>query len=75
MTDSTNAITIVKNDGYNRTAKWLDIRYFFVRNEYANGDLEIIKVDGTKNPADGFTKPLDGKKFSDFVDMLGVNCT
>ena len=75
LTDSANAITIVKNDGYNRTAKWLDIRYFFVRNEYANGDLEIIKVDGTKNPADGFTKPLDGKKFSDFVDMLGVNCT
>ena len=33
LTDSANAITIVKNDGYNRTAKWLDIRYFFVRND------------------------------------------
>jgi hypothetical protein len=73
LTDSANAIMIIKNNGYNRVTKWLDIRYFFVRDEYGNGQLDLIKIDGDKNPADGLTKPLDGRKFKEFIDMLGMN--
>jgi hypothetical protein len=35
--------------------------------------IDLIRIDGDRNPADGLTKPLDGRKFKEFIDMLGMN--
>jgi hypothetical protein len=73
FTDSSNGISIVKKDSYNKVTKWLDNRYFFVRDEYSKGVLEMIKVDGKENPADCLTKPLDGADFAESIKMIGID--
>jgi hypothetical protein len=69
-TNSENAITIVKKDGYNGTTKWLDLHYFFVKEAYKRKNITLKKIDGDQNPADGLTKPLTNKKFREFVKMI-----
>jgi hypothetical protein len=74
FTDSSNRILIVKKDDYSKVTKWLDNRYFFVRDEYySKGVLEMIKVDGKENPADSLTKPLDGADFTAFIKMIKLD--
>jgi hypothetical protein len=69
-TDSENAMMIVKKDGYKGTNKWLDLRYFFVKDHYKQKNITLEKIDGNENPADGMTKPLNKEKFGEFVKMI-----
>ena len=47
-TDSQNAMTIVKKDGYKGTNKWLDLRYFFVKDHYKEKNIILERVDRDK---------------------------
>lgn len=71
-TDSANAIDIVKKNGYSSTTKWIDNRYFFIRDMIQNGQIEIKWIEGTMNLADGFTKPLERLRFERFREMMGM---
>lgn len=72
-TDSANAIKIANgHSGYYPTTKWLDNRYFFVREAINNGDIVLSHIDGTENPADGLTKPLNKTTFRKFRDLIGL---
>jgi hypothetical protein len=69
-TDSANAMINVTKEGYNGSNKWLDLRYFFVRDEFKKKSITFVKIDGDKNAADGLTKPLAHDKFTEFVKMI-----
>lgn len=70
--DSANAIGIVNKCGYTSTTKWIDNRYFFVRDAVQKGLVKIEWIDGKTNPADGLTKPLDHVKHSQFRNLLNM---
>lgn len=73
-TDSANAIKLTtKQGGYSTTTKWLDNRYFFVRDMVQRNEVKLIHINGDGNPADGLTKPLERIKFTEFRHLLGIH--
>ena len=71
--DSTNAIRLATGRSkYNKTTKWMDNRYFFVRDIHQKNLITFEYVDSVHNLADGFTKPLDASNFARFTDLLDL---
>jgi hypothetical protein len=75
--DNKPAIDITKrsstNDG--RT-KHIDLRYRFIQQEIALGNVEVTWISTHEQAADGLTKALDKVKHAEFVKQLGlVDCS
>ena len=70
--DSINALELLKKEGYSKSTRWVDNKYFYIRDELNKGTIEIHWIEGNKNPADGFTKPLERVKFEMFKDLVGM---
>lgn len=61
--DSQSAICLSKNSVFHERTKHIHVRYHFIRDVIAEGDLIVTKIDTEVNPADIVTKALPGKKF------------
>ena len=48
----------------------INIRYFFIKNRVESGELSIIYCPIDEMVVDFFTKPLQGKKFFKFRDLI-----
>jgi hypothetical protein len=72
-TDSNNAITVMNKKASTPVTKWIDNRYFFVRDILKNGQIEVIHINGTDKPADGLTKALEAPKFKELVKMSSID--
>jgi hypothetical protein len=48
----------------------INIRYFFIKDRVDKGELEVLYCPTDRMIADFFTKPLQGKKFCDFRDLI-----
>ncbi len=44
--------------------KHIDVRYHFIRQVVSDNLLELVKIDGTLNPADALTKVIPLESFS-----------
>ena len=53
-----------------KRTKHIFIRYFYVAERVAKGDLRIVWCPTDKMIADFLTKPLQGKAFVEFRDLL-----
>ena len=62
--DSQSAIHLCKNLMYHERTKHVDVRYHFVRELVANGDIHIQKIFTEDNLADMGTKTVTAIKFS-----------
>lgn len=56
-----------------RKAKCIELGYHHIRLQVKGGSIELVKLQSDKNPADGFTKPLDNIKFKEFRVQIGVH--
>ena len=72
--DSQSAIHLTKDQMYHERAKHINIRYHFVRDVFAKGDISIKKIGTADYPADMLTKPLPFKKFKYCLDLVGIQC-
>jgi hypothetical protein len=72
LTDSNNGTIISKQCKTNKTVRWIDNRYFFIRDAYEKGVVRFQHIDGKENPADGLTKALDERNFKLFQQRIGV---
>ena len=57
---------------YHERTKHIDVRYHYIRDVVAEGDLKVCKISTHDNPADMMTKPVSTNKFelcSDLVDI------
>ena len=55
-----------------KTTRWIENRYFFVRDAYEKEIVHFQHIDGKENPADGFTKALDENNFRLFQQRIGI---
>ena len=53
----------------NRT-RHINIRYFFIKDRIESGDVKVIYTQTEKMVADFFSKPLQGKLFEEFRDII-----
>ena len=60
------AISISKFGNLTKNSKYIETHYHFVNESYLNGEIDVIKIDSEKNPADIFTKSLGRIKFEKF---------
>ncbi|KAG8481224.1 hypothetical protein CXB51_025964 [Gossypium anomalum] len=72
--DSQSAIFLTKDQMFYERTKHIDVRYHFVRNIIARGDIVVSKISTHENPADMMTKSLPITKFEHCLDLVGVHC-
>jgi hypothetical protein len=72
MYDSSNAICLAQNPIFHGRAKHIKVRYHFLRDHLAKGDIEMKYIDTERQLADIFTKPLDATHFPSLRGELGV---
>ena len=48
----------------------INIRYFFIKDRVDKGELDVLYCPTERMIADFFTKPLQGKKFCEFRDLI-----
>ena len=70
--DSQSAIYLAKYQVHHARTKHIDVRYHFVREVIAEGDILIKKVATADNPADMLTKVVGASKFQHCLDLVHV---
>ncbi|WVZ70690.1 hypothetical protein U9M48_019333 [Paspalum notatum var. saurae] len=68
LVDSTSAISVAKNTVLHSRTKHIDVRFYYLRDHYEKGDIDLVHVVTQNQLADIFTKPLE---FSAFVRLRG----
>ncbi len=70
--DNQSAICLAKNPQYHGRAKHIDIKYHFVRERVAAGDIKLEFCKSQDMIADIFTKGLSSPQFTKLREMLGM---
>ena len=70
-TDSSAAKSFVSRRGLGRM-RHLEIRDLWLQKEVRDGNVEVSKIPGTKNPADLMTKILSTKEVVDRLEMMNL---
>jgi hypothetical protein len=74
LCDNESAIKIAQNPVLHGKTKHIEIRYHFIRDHVANGDISLSYVNTKDQLADIFTKPLDEKRFKELRGEINVVC-
>ncbi|KAK9703701.1 hypothetical protein QE152_g29135, partial [Popillia japonica] len=56
-------VDIAKNPEYHRRSKHIEVRHFYVRERFLNGELKLEHISGRDQVADLLTKPLERVRF------------
>lgn len=70
--DSQSAIHLAKNQVHHVRTKHIDVRYHFVRDVIEDGDISLMKVHTSDNPADMLTKVVSDSKFQRCLTLLQI---
>ena len=70
--DSTAAKGTASRAGIGKI-KHLDVGWCWIQQTVEKGEVKLIKIDGTKNPADPLTKPKSAKEMSRLYEMVGYS--
>ena len=70
--DSKGAHDSVTNYAYTKHSKHLEVHHDFMRETYQRAEVDYHLIPGEVNPADIFTKPLGGVKFTGMRAAIGV---
>ena len=62
--DNLSSHFLTRNASLHRRSKHIDVRYHYIREQYEKGHFELVFVSGKENPADLFTKALEGDHLS-----------
>jgi len=64
---------LTKNDAYHSKTKHISVKYHYIRDIVATGEIVVRKVHTSDNPVDMLIKPLPIAKFEHFLDLVGVH--
>ena len=70
--DNQSAIRLVRNPEFHQRTKHIDVKYHFVRDQQANGEIDVRYVATQEQLADMFTKPLAAPRFKELREKIGV---
>ena len=68
--DANAAIGMIMRDGLSGV-RHIDTQYLWIQEAVKEKRLQVLKVDGSKNPADLFTKPLSSAVLQGHMQRLG----
>ena len=67
-----SAIRLVRNPEFHHRTKHIDVKYHFIRDQQANGKIDVRYVATQEQLADMFTKPLAALRFKELKEKIGV---
>ena len=70
--DNEGCIKIGRNPELHPRTKHIDIRYHFLREHVIAGNINLEKIPGSNQIADGLTKALPKETFERFVKQMGL---
>lgn len=70
--DSHSAICLSKNSVFHERTKHIAVKFYFVRDAITDGEVEVLKIHTSRNPADMLTKVIPVGKFKAALDLLRV---
>ncbi|GJW25205.1 retrovirus-related pol polyprotein from transposon TNT 1-94 [Tanacetum coccineum] len=70
--DNKSAIALCCNNFQHSRAKYIDVRYHFIKEQVENGIVELYFVQTKYELADNFTKPLPCERFNFLIKKLGI---
>ena len=70
--DSQSAIELSKNATYHPRTKHIKVRYHWIRDAMEEGELSLVKIHTSKNPADMLTKMVNKNKHELCCELIGV---
>ncbi|WVZ98058.1 hypothetical protein U9M48_043541 [Paspalum notatum var. saurae] len=73
LVDSTSAISVAKNPVLHSRTKHIDVRFYFLRDHYEKGDIDLIHVVSANQLADIFTKLLEFDAFTRLRGWRGID--
>ena len=71
--DSQSALALTKNNVHHERTKHMAKKLGFLRENVEDGELRVLKVHTSENPADVFTKTLPVGRFKSLLSLLGVS--
>ena len=71
--DSQSTIYLTKNPMYHERTKHIDVRFHYIRDVVAEGDLKVCKISIHDNPADMMTKPVPTNKIELCSGLVGIS--
>jgi hypothetical protein len=57
---------------FHERTKYIDIKYYFIRDVIEEGKLKVCKINMHDNPADMMTKPVHVAKFEFCLSLVGL---
>merc|ERR1711966_243450 len=69
--DPSAAIGIANRTGLAKV-RHIAVHLLWLQEKARNKEVSLIKIDGSKNPADLFTKYLDGSLVDRYISVLGM---
>jgi hypothetical protein len=72
-TDIINTQLLVNNKIGQNSTRWLDMRYFFVKDAAVKDYIDLKRVNSEANVADEFTKPLGEVDFPELIKQLRMS--
>ena len=67
--DNVSSHYLTRNASLHRRSKHIDVRFHYIREQYESGKFNLEFVSGKNNPADLFTKALQGEHLSYLISM------
>jgi hypothetical protein len=72
LTDSQGAMALAKNPEHHQRSKHIDIRYHFIREQVAQGAIDLVYIPTTDMAADQLTKPLSREQHARCARLMGL---
>jgi len=70
--DNEGSCKLAYNPEYHQRTKHISVAHHYIRQEVANGHIELTYLPTEQMPADGLTKALTPQKFKEFKKMIGM---
>ena len=70
--DNQSALSVTKNPEHHGRMKHLDLRFYWLRDVVADGQIAVHYMPTDTMPADVMTKSLSRVKVQDMCSMLGL---
>ena len=72
FSDSQSAVCLAKNPVFHSRCKHIQLRYHFIRELINDGELSLLKISGSENPADMLTKTVTTDKLRLCITSAGL---
>ena len=72
FSDSQSSISLAKNPVFHSRCKHIQLRYHFIKELINDGDLSLLKILGSENPADMLTKDVTTDKLRLCIASVGL---